>query len=95
MILVTDKTPSETKTLMELKARKSKPAPATESITDQMAKAFRASRNANSSLAPAGTAAEGAAEAAAVLTAVDEDGEGGEEAECPREFEYDTDAGDE
>jgi 26S proteasome regulatory subunit N2 len=33
--------------------------------------------------------------AAAVLTAVDEDDEDGEEAECPRSFEYDTDAEDE
>ena len=33
----------------------------------------------------------GAAAAAGVLTAVDEDEEGGEEAECPREFEYFSD----
>ena len=35
----------------------------------------------------------GAQEAVGVLTAVDEDGEGGEEAECPREFEYESDGG--
>lgn len=33
----------------------------------------------------------GAAEAVGVLTAVDEDGEGGEEAEVPNEFEYHSD----
>jgi len=33
----------------------------------------------------------GAAAAAGVLTAVDEDEEGGEEAEVPREFEYFSD----
>ena len=33
----------------------------------------------------------GAAAAAGVLTAVDEDDEGGEEANCPREFEYFSD----
>jgi 26S proteasome regulatory subunit N2 len=33
----------------------------------------------------------GAAAAAGVLTAVDEDVEGGEEADCPREFEYFSD----
>lgn len=33
----------------------------------------------------------GASEAAAVLNAVDEDEEGGEEAEVPRDFEYFSD----
>lgn len=37
----------------------------------------------------------GAAAAAGVLTAVDEDGEGDEEAAAPTEFEYFTDAEDE
>lgn len=36
-------------------------------------------------------AAGGAAAAAGVLTAVDEDAEDGEEAELPREFEYHSD----
>jgi len=34
----------------------------------------------------------GAAAAAGVLTAVDEDDEGGEEAEMPAEFDYETDS---
>jgi 26S proteasome regulatory subunit N2 len=41
--------------------------------------------------AGAALAASGAASAAGVLTAVDEDEEGAEEAECPREFEYFSD----
>ena len=99
VIVVTDKTPSEPKALMELKARKSKPAPAAENMDDRVNEALRSFRFANqmspSELARAGAGAGGAAEAAGVLTAIDEDGEGGEEAECPREFEYDTDVGDE
>lgn len=39
--------------------------------------------------------AEGAAEAVGVLTAVDEDVEGGEEAELPHDFDYHSDAYDE
>jgi 26S proteasome regulatory subunit N2 len=35
----------------------------------------------------------GAAAAAGVLTAVDEDEEGAEEAPVPREFDYESDAG--
>ena len=38
------------------------------------------------------TVGAGAAEAAGVLTAVDEDDEGGEEAEMPAEFDYETDS---
>lgn len=38
-----------------------------------------------------GSETGGAAAGAAVLTAVDEDVEGGEEAEMPNEFEYFTD----
>jgi 26S proteasome regulatory subunit N2 len=50
----------------------------------------------NSTLANSGAGTgSGAAAAAGVLTAVDEDGEGDEEAVCPREFEYFTDAEDE
>jgi 26S proteasome regulatory subunit N2 len=39
--------------------------------------------------------ASGAAAAAGVLTAVDEDEEGGEEAEVPKDFEYFSDGEDE
>ena len=84
---------------MEFKARKhvkAAVAPAPETIQDRVSEAFNQARDAatgGSSRQRAG--ASGAAEAAGILTAVDEDPEGGEEAECPREFEYDTDAGEE
>jgi len=53
---------------------------------------FNLRRQADGQAAAPGT---GAAAAAGVLTAVDEDEEGGEEAEVPREFEYFTDNEDE
>lgn len=42
---------------------------------------------------PGGDSGSGAAAAAGVLTAVDEDNEGDEEAKTPNEFEYFTDGG--
>lgn len=44
-----------------------------------------------SGLVAAAEVPSGAAEAAGVLTAVDEDEEGAEEAELPKEFEYHSD----
>ncbi|KAI4260137.1 MAG: hypothetical protein L6R42_004193 [Xanthoria sp. 1 TBL-2021] len=95
VVLLTDTTPSEPKSLMELKAKKKvKPAATPATMQDRVVEALgqhfadRADRAESS----------GAAEAAGVLTVVDEDGEGGEEAEVPGEFEYFTDeegAGDE
>ena len=85
-----DITSSEPKTLMELKARKNiKAAAAPETLQDRVNAAFNlpADIGAGESARDAG----GAAEAAGVLTAVDEDGEGAEEAELPREFEYHSD----
>jgi len=88
VVLVTDTTPSEPKSLMELKARKNvKSAAAPESLQDSVNQAY-SQRNAGSSSADAG----GAAAAAGVLTAIDEDGEGTEEAEVPADFEYLTDS---
>lgn len=80
-----DTTPSEGKSLLELKARKTvKPAAAPETLQDRVNAAF------NPPQAPAATREEtgGAAEAAGVLNAVDEDVEGGEEAEVPRPFDF-------
>lgn len=80
-----DTTPSEAKSLLELKAKKTvKPAVAPETLQDRVNAAF------NPPETPAATRTEtgGAAEAAGVLTAVDEDPEGGEEAEVPRPFDY-------
>ncbi|KAI4226680.1 MAG: hypothetical protein L6R36_002993 [Xanthoria steineri] len=88
VVLLTDTTPSEPKSLMELKAKKKvKPAATPATMQDRVVEALgqhmadRADRGESS----------GAAEAAGVLTAVDEDVEGGEEAEVPGEFEYFTD----
>ncbi|KAL8946532.1 MAG: hypothetical protein Q9222_007084 [Ikaeria aurantiellina] len=85
VVLLTDETPSEPKTLMELKAKKTvKPAAAPPTLQDRVTEALGQQE-------AAGQESGGAAEAAGVLTAVDEDAEGGEEAEVPREFEYFTD----
>ncbi|KAL8822578.1 MAG: hypothetical protein Q9191_006686 [Dirinaria sp. TL-2023a] len=85
VILLVDTTPSEEKSLMELKAKKPvKPAAAPETLQDRVTAAFNQQEAASTTRADSG----GAAEAAGVLTAVDEDAEGSEEAEVPREFEY-------
>lgn len=89
VILLTDSTPKEPKTLMELKARKSvKPAAAPETLQDRVNAAFDRAQSADETAREEGG---GAAEAAGVLTAVDEDGEGAEDAELPKEFEYHSD----
>ena len=75
---------------MELKAKKVvKAAAAPETLQDRVSATF------NQLDATAGGAGGGAAEAAGVLTAVDEDPEGAEEADVPREFEYHSDGGEE
>lgn len=90
VILLNDTTPSEPKTLMELKARKNiKAAAAPETLQDRVDAAFNLPGDAGAGESARETG--GAAEAAGVLTAVDEDGEGSEEAELPREFEYHSD----
>ena len=82
---MTDTTPSEPKTLMEIKAKKpTKPAAAPETLQDRVTAALNQQNTTN----PVAPERGGAAEAAGVLTAIDEDGEGGEEAELPNEFEY-------
>lgn len=88
---MTDTTPSEAKTLMEFKAKKSAKAAAPETLQDRVNDAF------SQQAAGGGSSndATGAAEAAGVLTAIDEDGEGAEEADTPGEFEYHSDGGEE
>lgn len=98
--MLTDATPSEVKTLLEAKARKIiKPAAAPESLQEQINAAFGNGQGSTAAAAAGGgllssTAQRGeggAAEAVGVLTAIDEDGEGGEEAEVPRNFDYHSD----
>ena len=85
VILLNDATPTEPKSLLEMKKAKRpvQAAAAPESMQDRGAAALaqgEASR------------ASGAEEAAGVLTAIDEGGEGEEDAETPREFDYFSDA---
>jgi len=94
VILVIDTKPQEPKSLLELKARKSvKPAAApTNTLQDQVSDVF-STRNREAETGAMGSG--GAAEAVGVLNAVDEDGEGAEEADVPREFDYHSDEGEE
>ncbi|KAI9843972.1 MAG: proteasome regulatory particle base subunit [Sclerophora amabilis] len=86
VVLLIDNQPSEPKTLLELKARKTvERAAAPETLDDRINAAYQA-RDAG-----AEGQGSGAAEAAGVLTAVDEDEDGGEEAELPAEFDYFSD----
>ena len=85
--------PSEAKSLIELKARKNvKAAAAPDTTQDQNNNAFNPA-NLGASAGGAARGEGGAAAAAGVLTAVDEDGEGTEEADLPGEFDYFSDGG--
>ena len=82
-----DTQPSEPKDLLELKAKRP-----TESNAASEAVDGRVDTDENSThQTPVGEGDGGAAEAAGVLTAVDEDEEGVEEAELPRDFDYYSD----
>ena len=85
VILVLDTQPEKEREVIELKATKveTKPAPAAQG---QAAQGQTADQAASRTPAQGGAAA-----AAGVLTAVDEDEEGGEEAPVPEEFDYHTD----
>ncbi|KAK3719464.1 proteasome regulatory particle base subunit [Vermiconidia calcicola] len=82
-ILLFDTQPDEPKTLLELKARKKTAPAAAPGVSLNGASA------ADTNMADAAAVPAGAAAAAGVLTAVDEDEEGGEEAPVPDEFEVD------
>jgi 26S proteasome regulatory subunit N2 len=91
VILVLDTQPESEREIIELKATKveTKPAPAAQGQSSQ---AQAASQAAPQTPAQAvSTSAGGAAAAAGVLTAIDEDEEGAEEAPVPEEFDYHTD----
>ncbi|KAI9766582.1 MAG: proteasome regulatory particle base subunit [Geoglossum simile] len=85
VVLLSDTNPSDPKTLLELKSRKRAPATTNSEGKTRQTEQGASRRDGTS----AGTG--GAEAAAGVLTAVDEDEEGGEEAEVPREFNYETD----
>lgn len=85
VILLNDTKPSEPKTLLEMKNAKKPAQPAGLPATlQERVDAAMAQGEANRE-------ATGAAEAAGVLTAIDEGGEGEEDAEVPHEFEYHSD----
>ncbi|KAI1950991.1 proteasome regulatory particle base subunit [Ophidiomyces ophidiicola] len=89
--VVLDKSPSESREVIELKASKevkqASVAAAPQSIQDRINAAIYGAEG----VAPAEAAAGGAAAAAGVLTAVDEDEENGEEAPVPNDFAYYSD----
>ncbi|KAK1815509.1 proteasome regulatory particle base subunit [Friedmanniomyces endolithicus] len=92
VILLEDTQPGESKQLLEMKARKRTAPPApTPGQTTGSAGAARDTDMADASAVPAGAA--GAAAAAGVLTAIDEDEEGAQEAPVPEEFEVSEDEG--
>lgn len=90
--MLLDTQPEEPKSLIEEKMKKAsvERAAALPSLEDLRQESFTLRRLADAQGEAAG-ALSGAAAAAGVLTAVDEDGEGGEEASMPNEFEYFTD----
>ena len=83
VILLNDTTPDEPKSLLEMKKAKrpTQAAAAPETLQDRV----------DIAMAQGQTTRDGAAEAAGVLTAIDEGGEGEEDAELPHEFEYHSD----
>ncbi len=89
-----DSQPKEEKVLLEEKLKKAsiEKAAAPTTLEDIRNESFNLRRQADAQGEASGS---GAAAAAGVLTAVDEDEEGGAEAECPGEFEYFTDNEDE
>lgn len=93
-MVVLDKQPDEPRDTIELEASKEAPPAPTETLQDRLQAAIgtaalqtpqRAAARAAMSETPAGAAA-----AAGVLTAVDEDEEGVEDAPVPDEFSYET-----
>ena len=83
VILLNDTTPDEPKSLLEMKKAKkpTQAAAAPETLQDRV----------DIAMARGHATRDGAAEAAGVLTAIDEGGEGEEDAELPHEFEYHSD----
>ncbi|KAG9228503.1 putative 26S proteasome regulatory subunit rpn2 [Amylocarpus encephaloides] len=90
VILLIDTQPGEEKVLIEEKLKKAttEKAAAPMTLEDMRNESINLQRQ---NFADGMVFGSGAAAAAGVLTAVDEDEEGGEEAECPKDFEYFSD----
>ncbi|PWY86021.1 putative 26S proteasome regulatory subunit Rpn2 [Aspergillus heteromorphus CBS 117.55] len=92
VVVVLDKTPEEPRETIELQASARDIQPATTRPPAERTPGFPAGRTfGRAPLTPEEIVGAGAAAAAGVLTAVDEDEEGAEEAPVPDEFEYETD----
>lgn len=94
VVVVLDKNPEESRETIEMKASKDvrQPAAAAETLQDRLQAAIGAAAlQTPQRPGQAAGATAGAAAAVGVLTAVDEDQEGDEEAPVPEEFEYESD----
>ncbi|OBT72998.1 26S proteasome regulatory subunit N2 [Pseudogymnoascus sp. 05NY08] len=94
VIMLLDSQPDEPKSLIEEKMKKAsvERAAALPTLEDLRQESFSLRRLADAQGEAAGAlSGAGAAAGAGVLTAVDEDGDGGEEAAVPNEFEYFSD----
>jgi 26S proteasome regulatory subunit N2 len=100
VVVVIDTKPTDSRDIIELKASKEvKQAAAPETLEDRINAAYASARGQQQPHTPGARTAEpaatiagtGAAAAAGVLTAVDEDEEGAEEAPVPSEFDYYSD----
>ena len=90
VVVVLDTKPSEERETIELKTgRTAQPAAAPQSLEDRINDAYNAAGASQGGEETSG----GAAVAAGVLTAVDEDEEGAEEAPVPDEFDYHSEGG--
>lgn len=92
--MLIDTQPEEPKVLIEEKLKKASTerAAAVPTLEDMRQESFNLRRTTDSHGEAAGVLpGAGAAAAAGVLTAVDEDEDGGEEAEVPKDFEYFSD----
>ncbi|EEH41628.1 26S proteasome non-ATPase regulatory subunit 1 [Paracoccidioides lutzii Pb01] len=96
VVVVLDKNPSEPREIIELRASREMKQPAGgETIQDRINAAMSALEWPTDAAVAGATGGGGAAAAAGVLTAVDEDEEGAEEAPVPNEFDYYSDNADE
>ncbi|KAJ5778156.1 26S proteasome regulatory complex non-ATPase subcomplex Rpn2/Psmd1 subunit [Penicillium odoratum] len=97
VVVVLDKQPEEPRDIIELKASKEQrqPAPPAETLQDRLQVAMDNASLQTPQRAGMSDNAAGAAAAAGVLTAIDEDEEGAEDAPLPNDFTYESDGGDE
>ncbi|OQE38999.1 hypothetical protein PENCOP_c007G01276 [Penicillium coprophilum] len=98
VVVVLDKQPDEAREVIELKASKEarQPPPPTETLQDRLqaaigTAALQTPQRADARAALSAATSGGAAAGAGVLTAVDEDEEGVEDAPVPDEFSYESD----